>query len=317
MKTDKILKMAQDKDDPSSITAPPPRSGVKTQNAKTAEGSKGLVSWIQALVKGKPDTSLREALEEYIEEPANDETDSISSQEKALISNILELRDLKVVDVMVPRADIVAIDVDTSQKELLSLLSEKQFSRLPVYKDNLDHVLGTIHIKDILAALAKGKTISIKSLIRNCPIVSPSLHVLDLMLQMKETRKHMALVVDEYGGIDGLVTIGDVLENIVGEIEDEYETETPAQMEVQDDGSVVADGRFDVYEFEEKFGQILSAEEREENDTLGGLVFHMAGRIPARGEIMTHETGMTFEVLDADPRRVNRVLIRNIPSVLS
>ncbi len=309
-----MLKMAQENDDPHSSNAPSPAEGAT--NASKPENKVGFLSRLQSMMKGKPDSSLRETLEEYIEEAGEDDASSVSHQEKALISNVLKLRDLSVFDLMVPRADIVAIDVGTSQEELLSLLAEKQYSRLPVYKDNLDHTLGTIHIKDILSALAKGKSISIKKLVRECPIVSPSMHVLDLLLYMKESRKHMALVVDEYGGIDGLVTIGDVIENIVGEIDDEYENETLAEMEEQDDGSVMADARVYIEEFEARFGALLTAEEREENETLGGLVFHIAGRIPARGEILTHSSGMTFEVMEADPRRISRMCIRNIPSVL-
>jgi magnesium and cobalt transporter len=291
----------------------PPRNDNKS--AANGNGNKnGFITRLLNLFTGKPDSTLRETIEEYIEEPNFDGVNSISSQEKALISNILKLRGLTVVDVMIPRADIVAIDVSTSQEELLSLLAEKQYSRLPVYKGNLDKTLGTIHIKDILAALAKGKDITVKPLVRECPIVSPSLHVLDLLLQMKESRKHMAFVVDEYGGIDGLVTINDVIENIVGEIEDEHDPDNHAALDIQDDGSIIADARVYLDEFEQQFGEMLSAEEREENDTLGGLVFHIAGRVPARGEILTHASGMAFEILEADKRRVNRLAIRNIPS---
>ncbi|GJL84669.1 MAG: hemolysin C [Micavibrio sp.] len=278
-------------------------------------GDKSWLSRIVETVKGKPDTSLRETLEEYIEEePKDSALDSVSTHEKALLANILNLRDLKVVDVMIPRADIVSIEVGTTQKELLELLAEKQHSRLPVYKETLDNVLGTIHIKDILAALAKGEKIKVKNLVREIPIVAPSMHALDLLLQMRESRKHMTLVVDEFGGIDGLVAIGDVIESIVGEIDDEYDPDDTPQLTENADGSVLADARVDIEEFEEKYGQILSDEEREESTTLGGLVFSLAGRIPTRGEVLKHDNGMVFEVLDASPRHINQIRIRNIPS---
>jgi CBS domain containing-hemolysin-like protein len=274
----------------------------------------GLTDWLKTMIKGKSDTTLREALEEYIEDAEGDGSlTSLNVQEKALIANILKLRDLNVVDVMIPRVDISAIDVTISQSDLLSLLADKQFSRLPVYRDGLDDVLGTIHIKDILATLAAGQAIRVPELIRDVPIVAPSMPVLDLLLMMKQRRRHMALVVDEYGGIDGLATIGDVLEAIVGEVEDEYDQESHPQLIRADDGTAQADGRVDIEEFEHMFGDILTEEERDDIDTLGGLVFALAGRIPARGEIITHPTGMIFEVLDADLRRVKRVLIRNIP----
>ncbi|HEY8190526.1 MAG TPA: transporter associated domain-containing protein, partial [Micavibrio sp.] len=194
-----------------------------------------------------------------------------------------------------------------------SLLSEKQYSRLPVYRDSLDDVIGSIHIKDILAALARNEKIEIENLIRDVPIVSPAMHVLDLLLEMKQTRRHMALVVDEFGGIDGLVTVGDIIGAIVGEIEDEHEVDDQPQMTMAPDGTVIADGRVDVEELEEKFGAFLSDAERQDIDTLGGLVFAIAGRVPTRGEVLSHDSGLVFEVLDADPRRVSRLRIKNIP----
>jgi CBS domain containing-hemolysin-like protein len=274
----------------------------------------GVVDWLKTMLKGKNDTKLREALEDYIEESATDATlSTLTHQERALIANILKLRDLNVVDVMIPRADISAIDVNTSQSDLLSLLAEKQFSRLPVYRETLDDVMGTIHIKDILSALARGQAVHIPTLVRDVPIVAPSMPVLDLLLMMKQKRRHMALVVDEYGGIDGLATIGDIIEAIVGEIEDEYDQDTQGDMTRDKDGNIIADGRVDIEEFEQRFGDILTEDEREDVDTLGGLVFALAGRIPARGELITHSSGMQFEVIDADLRRVKRLLIRNIP----
>ena len=274
----------------------------------------GLISRIKAKFKPKTETGLREALADYIAETdgASDPA-SPHAHERSLIENILSLRDLTVLDVMIPRVDIVAIDVTMPQNALLALLAEKQYSRLPVYRDNPDDILGTIHIKDILAALAQGKDLHVPDLLRDVPIVSPSMPVLDLLLMMKQKKRHMALVVDEYGGIDGLATIGDLLEAIVGEVEDEYDQSEQTDLHRRDDGGVEADGRVPVETFEAQFGKVLADDERDEIDTLGGLVFNLAGRIPARGEIITHDSGMVFEVLDADLRRVKRVLIRNIP----
>lgn len=271
-----------------------------------------IMDWVRGLVKGRGDTSLRDALAEYITEQNDDECGT-AAHERVLISNILNLRDMTVTDVMIPRADIAAISLDTTREDLLSLLAEKQFSRLPVYKETLDDIIGTIHIKDILASIATGKDMVIKDIIRNVPIVSPAMPVLDLLLMMKQKRRHMAMVIDEFGGIDGLVTIGDVIEAIVGEIEDEYDQDDQPQIKEKEDGSVIVDARYDIEEFEEKYGELLDEDEREDVDTLGGLVFSIAGRVPARGEILTHDSGMVFEILDADPRRVHRVLIRNIP----
>ncbi len=313
-----MLDMKQDNEEPPSITSSPELNGDDEQyNAALAVKNKktGINAFLRRLFKGRSDTTLREAIEDYIEDdhPAEEEP-SISEHEKDLISNILNLRDLSAADVMVPRADIIAINENTTQKELLSLLVEHQYSRIPVYQDTLDHVTGSIHIKDILSSLAQGKTIYIKDLVREIPIVSPAMNVPDLLLQMRITKKHMTLVVDEFGGIDGLITINDVIESIIGEIDDEHDTDEQPTIATQEDGSLHADARYDLESFEEQFGEILDEEERRENDTLGGLVFFLAGRVPARGEVLSHQSGMKFEILDADPRRVNKLCIRNIPA---
>ena len=274
----------------------------------------GLLDWIKSLIKPKQETSLREAIEDYIDEPESYEDEpTISAEERAILSNILDLGEVAVIDVMVPRAEVIAIDESTTKKELFALLAEKQFSRIPVYKDNLDNVVGTVHIKDIMQTLANNKEIVIADMLTDIPIVSPSMSILDLVITMRKQRRHMVMVVDEYGGIDGLVTIGDVIESIIGEIDDEHDPEEEHEITVSDDGSVLADGRVDIEEFEERFGEFLSEEEREESDTLGGVVSFIAGRVPARGEILKHGTGVTFEVLEADPRRVARLKISKIP----
>lgn len=305
-------------------THTPPRNGPYNAPLPDEQEESGgsLIGWLKSIVRGTskdPEADLREALEDYIEHEdthngADERQSAIRSQERLLISNILELRDLTVEDVMIPRVDICSIDADISQDRLFELLSEKQFSRFPVYSETLDNVLGTVHIKDIIAALAKRQTINVRELAREVPIIAPSMLVLDLLLMMKQRRRHMALVIDEYGGIDGLVTIGDVIEAILGEVDDEYDlAEDPKLTEVG--AGVLADGRVDIDVFEERYGKILSETEREDNDTLGGLVFALAGRVPARGEIVTHPSGMMFEILDADMRRVNRVLIKNIQAL--
>ena len=310
-----MLKKAEDV--LSEQDAEPPSGRIPEKSTSPKHNYHSSFSWIRELIKSRssaPDTSLREALEEVIEEYEDHPEEQIAPHERLLISNILNLRDLTVIDVMVPRADIIAIALDTDKAKLFELLSERQYSRLPVYREDLDDIIGTIHIKDIMAELAKGhQDFKIKDLIRSVPIVSPAMPVIDLMLQMQQTTKHMALVVDEYGGIDGLVTIGDIVENIVGEIDDEFDNDIQPALTRNADGSIIVDARYDLEEFEKEFGQILNNDEREDVGTLGGLVFSIAGRIPARGEILTHkESGITFEVIDADPRRVNRLKISHL-----
>ena len=290
-----------------------------TQNTASSSNSSGPFSKFKSLFKRQKNGSeiLREALEDYIDDIGdkndNNLTPSIAEHEKALIKNILTLQSRAVDDVMIPRADIIAIDIKASQKEIMALLSEHQYSRIPVYRETMDDISGTVHIKDILSCLAANKQVKLKELLRPVPIVSPSLPVLDLLMKMQQDRKHMALVVDEYGGIDGLVTVGDVIESIVGEIEDEFDQDTPPQIIQKPDGTIVADARLDIEDFEEAYGSIFSEEEHDEIDTLGGLVFFIAGRIPARGEVITHSSGMVFEILEADQRRISTLKIRNIP----
>jgi CBS domain containing-hemolysin-like protein len=298
------------KQDEEPSVAPP----INIEPEKPADRyTPGLFAWLRNFLKPDGEASLRETIDEYISEAESEEKDSAGQQERLLLMNILRLRDLTVVHVMIPRADIIAIDLETTQEELLALLAEKQYSRIPVYRGTLDDVLGTIHIKDVLAALARGDKIDIRNLIKEIPIVSPALPVMDLLLLMRETRRHMALVVDEFGGIDGLVTVNDVLDMIVGHIGVEHDNANAPLIVQKSDGSILVDARLAVDDFEKRFGEVLTDDERATADTLNGLIFTMEARIPGRGEIITHSSGMVFEIMDADPRRINLLKISNIP----
>ncbi|MDB5368013.1 MAG: hemolysin [Rhodospirillales bacterium] len=231
---------------------------------------------------------------------------------RELIQNIRDLRDLPVSDLMVPRADIVAVEIETPRDDLLRLIAEHQHSRMPVYRETLDDVLGFIHIKDVMATIAEGGTqagFDLQKLLRPVKIVAPSMRVLDLLLDMRKTRQQLALVVDEFGGIDGLVTIEDLIEGIVGDIADEHDVISTPDMTVRPDGSLVADARVSIEDFESRVGHLLTEDERAEIDTLGGLVVSLAGRVPPRGELLRHPSGLEFEVLDADPRRIKRLRV--------
>lgn len=291
----------------------PPAAPAKPRDFKS------VTSWLKSLVgrKHDSDNTLREALEDYIEELSSTDADedrekhSTSGQEKILLGNILELRSMTVTDVMIPRVDIEAVDIDSSPDELIKILAEKHHSRVPVYKETLDDVLGVIHMKDVIARLAKDEPLILKEMVQEVRVVSPALPVLDLILLMRETHQHMVFVVDEYGGIDGLATIGDVLASIVGEIQDEFEEADTPEMKQDGDGNMVADARTSIRDFESEFGEILTEDERDEVDTLGGYVSFLADRVPARGEIIPHKpSGLIFEVLEADPRRIIRLKIR-------
>jgi CBS domain containing-hemolysin-like protein len=269
------------------------------------------MSGLRDLFRGSSN-GRRELLPPLIED-SNAPPETERSHEKTLIANILEIRDQPVSELMVPRADIIAVDAETDRDVLLRLLVSKPHSRLPVYRETLDDVIGIIHIKDILAAIADDRDFSLPELVRPVSIIAPSMRVLDLLLEMRKARQHMALVVDEFGGIDGLITIEDLVEGIVGEITDEHDRDIPAELVERPDGSLFADARVPIETFEERVGAVLDQEERDEVDTLGGLVFSLAGRVPSRGELLTHHSGLEFEILDADPRRIKRIRVRNPP----
>ena len=235
-----------------------------------------------------------------------------ASHERMLIQNVLALRDMAVADCMIPRVDITAIDVETPHEELITLLRDKTHSRIPIYRENLDEVVGVLHMRDVLAALAAGKELVLTDLAREPMIVAPSMPVMDLLLEMRIKQSHLALVIDEFGGIDGLITIEDLVEQIVGEIRDEHETEEAPQLVANADGTLIVDARLGIEEFEEYLGPVLTDDERDDIDTLGGLVFSIAGEVPNRGALLTHSTGLEFEVLECDPRRIRRLRVRNL-----
>ena len=290
------------------------KSSMSEEDDKAPDG--GLVTWVRSLLPAKSvnDDSLREAIEELIEEEDDSPQSAVARHERKLISNILQLRDLPVSKVMVPRADIMAIDITSPREELVNLLAEKPHSRIPVFKGDLDNIIGFIHIKDIVAHIADGHPFELKDIMRDVLVVSPAMRVMDLLLQLRQSKVHIAFVVDEFGGIDGLITIGDLIEAIVGEIDDEYDFDINPELIERPDGSAIADARFPIRSFEAKYGNVFTEdEENEKVDTLGGLVTAIAGHGPSRGEIIRHSSGIEFEVLDADPRRVTRVRVRHLP----
>jgi magnesium and cobalt transporter len=283
-----------------------------------ARRSGGLFAWLKNICGLRNgESALRDTFEELIEEHETREQ-PIDSDERMLLTNILKFGGLAAADVMIPRVDIVAVEIESPLQDVITLMTTETHSRVPVYRDTLDEVIGMVHMKDVLGASAGKTAFSLSKMLRKVLFVAPSMQVLDLLLQMRETRTHMALVVDEYGGIDGLVTIEDLVEEIVGEIEDEHDVGARPHMDVEPNGSLIADARVPVEEFEDEVGEVLTLEERGEDiDTLGGLVAHLTGRVPTRGELIVHKaSGIEFEVLDADPRRVKRlrVLLKPHPS---
>ncbi len=236
-----------------------------------------------------------------------------TAAEMAMVVNILRLHELRVDDVMIPRADIVAVPVDAPLADAIAAFEQGSLSRLPVYRETLDDPIGFVHLKDIALAYGVGsgraaKDFRLTDHIRKALFVPPSMRIAALLQRMQAVRIHMALVIDEFGGVDGLVTIEDLVEQIVGDIEDEHDIKDAEQWSEEAPGVYVIDARADIREFESSEGVHLLLEEWEEDiDTFGGLVFMLTGRVPARGEIIAHPDGYEFEITDADPRRVKRL----------
>jgi magnesium and cobalt transporter len=263
--------------------------------------------------------TLRESIAELVQEAADaaqvsGEAPEFDRQEQALIANVLRLRGTTADDVMIPRADIIAMRHDVTLDEAIAQIRQEGHSRLPVYREQLDDIIGMVHIKDVIAYVGRPEAFRLEAILRRPLLVAPQIPVLDLLLQMRQAHMHLALVVDEYGGIDGLVTIEDLVETIVGDISDEHdELEGPLVTE-RGDGSLDMDARLPVEDFEARLGPVLSEDEREADiDTVGGLVFMLAGRVPTKGEVIGHPSGFEFRVLDADARRIRRLRVRRTP----
>ncbi|MGI9383026.1 MAG: hemolysin family protein [Methyloligellaceae bacterium] len=335
-------------DEPISEASASRPAARRTDNA--AQSSEAEQSWLGRVMArlGLADgPDLRDTIEEALQtEEAAAET--FTAQERSMLLNILRFDELRIEDVMVPRADVIAIDEQTPLSELLRVFQQAGHSRVPVYRETLDDPQGMVHIKDLVAwimaqsarAEPKGKprkaaskpaeevaeaaevagielqtvdlsqSVAAAGILREVLFVPPSMAVLDLLLRMQATHIHLALVVDEYGGTDGLVSIEDLVEEIVGEIEDEHDVNGKPLLQEDPERGLIADARAPIADLEAHLGQPLLSSERDEDvDTLGGLVFTILGRVPVRGELVPHANGIEFEVLDADPRRIKKLLI--------
>jgi CBS domain containing-hemolysin-like protein len=277
---------------------------------------------LQGLLRRREAESVRDRVEELLESQPHreggngqgdeEEDTGLDPHERVLLGNVLRLRDKTAYDVMVPRADIVAMPEDLTLEQAIKAIQKEGHSRLPIYRGNLDEIVGMVHIKDVFAAVGRDPAgIPLKNILRKPLLVVPTVPVLDLLLQMRAARIHMALVVDEYGGIDGLITIEDLVETIVGDISDEHDEVAKPTMVERPDGTLELDARTTIEAFEGRLGPVLTEEERAADiDTVGGLVFPLAGRVPARGELISHASGLEFRVLEADPRRIRRLRVR-------
>ena len=315
--------------------------GPTSEAGKTGSGGKpSLFDRLRALF-GLGGLSIRDDIEDALADTSIE--DDISPQERALLKNVLALHEVQVGDVMVPRADIVAASLQTQLADVLEVFRTAGHSRLPVHGETLDDPRGMVHIRDFVAYLAaappphrtesaagspltepegeaaascrwprRGLDLSLSqaNILRPVLFVPASMPALDLLVKMQATRTHMALVIDEYGGTEGLASIEDIVEMIVGDIEDEHDSGESPKIEAATDGNFIVDARAGLGDvFRAIDADLTAIGDAEEVDTLGGLVTALAGHVPARGEIIV-EDGIEFEVVDADPRRVKRVKIR-------
>ncbi|SHF64654.1 CBS domain-containing protein [Kaistia soli DSM 19436] len=308
---------AENAQEPPSISAFAPDS---------REGEKTSESWFDRLrhaVGFKPTGSLREEMEEALE--GDGAATAFTAEERLMLRNILKLRDVRVDDVMVPRADILALDVDMTLGGVIGAFRESGHSRMPAYRESLDDPVGMVHIKDLMdlitgAAMANGDIdfskvdLSLKladtEIIRSVLFVPPSMPAATLLSTMQASHVQMAVVIDEYGGTDGLVSLEDVVEIVFGEIEDEHDEDEAPLITPEADGTFLADARADLEELEAALGMELGlGDGHDDVDTIGGLVFTLLGRIPQAGERIALPDGLAFEILESDQRRVKRLRV--------
>ena len=292
------------------MSEPPPSAALARTDQTDDTRSWLLTCWrkLHGWVRPPPNAEdLREVVNELIEEPLS--VSGISPAERMLLGNIMTLRTRTIDDCMVQRADIVAIDIAASLRELVDLMAAHAHSRIPVYRDTLDDVIGMVHMKDLMPCLAYRQERKIADLLRPVMFVAPSMPAAKLLLQMRQTRQHMAMVVDEFGGVDGVVTIEDLVEEVVGEIEDEHDTPPPPPIITRADGTLLIDARISIDAFVMETGISLPPLDGEDIDTLGGYVAHLAGRLPAIGEQVAGDR-LDFEVLEMDKDRICRLRVR-------
>jgi CBS domain containing-hemolysin-like protein len=281
------------------------------RSSGTDAGEGGIWRGLRTLVFGdESEATLRNQIEEVIERSEGEKplVGDLSPVERQMLRNLLHFGESNVGDIAVPRADIIAVPATITFAELVAAFADAGHSRLPVYESSLDHVIGMVHIKDVftLQVTDAEPPADIRTLMRVPLFVPESMGVLDLLARMRAERVHLALVVDEFGGTEGLVTIEDVVEEIVGEIEDEHDEEVPGMLAFVEEGIWDVDGRAELEEIAEAIDPRL-AEVEEDVDTIGGLAFVLAGHVPQVGEIIPHPSGWRIEVLESDSRRATRL----------
>jgi magnesium and cobalt transporter len=290
--------------------------GAEIEGSSTAAQSAQDIdpSQTEAAVRGDVETGLISRVIAAFRAPdPSRETSPKNGSAKAQTLGLGNLRMKRVEDVVIPRAEIVSVPKTISLAELVEVFRESGMTRLPVFEDTLDTPIGLIHLKDLALRHGfngKGPDFDLEAMVRPVLFVPPSMPIGVLLAKMQTERKHMALVIDEYGGVDGLVTIEDLIEQVLGEIEDEHDIDEAEMWKMEKPGCYLAQARAPLEEFEAEIGQRLSDDEMDEEiDTLGGLVFMLSGRVPTRGEVVEHPSGAEFQIIDADPRRIKRLRV--------
>ena len=263
------------------------------------------------LKKNTENNNLKQSIETVLDSDLKD-TEGISKHERLMLLNILKIDGIRSSDIMIPRADIGAVELNDSFEKVLEVFIKEAHSRVPIYEKNLDNIIGMIHIKDLVNYQNQKKTENnfLQNLKREILEIPPSMPVLDLLLKMQLTRLHMGIVIDEYGCTDGLVTIEDVIEEITGEIEDEHDEKNLPMLIKSSLNTFEASARIEIDELQKVTNvEFLNSYDNEDVDTLGGLIFSITGRVPQRGEIIKHTSGTTFEIKDADPMKIKSVKV--------
>lgn len=257
----------------------------------------------------KDKKNIKEDLETVLDNKSNN-IDGISKQERIMLMNILKIDKILARDIMIPRAEIIAVEENISFIEVIKIFVDGAHSRIPIYKEKLDNITGMLHIKDLVKFQTenKNKDKFIDNIKKDILHIPPSMPVLDLLIKMQLTRLHMGVVIDEYGGVDGLITIEDVIEEITGEIEDEHDDKDIPMFIKLSANTFESNARLPIEELE-KISKIKLLNEGDDTDTIGGLLVSIAGRVPQRGEIIKHQAGMVFTIIDADPRRIKTIKI--------
>ena len=261
--------------------------------------------------KNTDNNNLKQSIETVLDSDLKD-TEGISKHERLMLLNILKIDGIRSSDIMIPRADIGAVELNDSFEKVLEVFIKEAHSRVPIYEKNLDNIIGMIHIKDLVNYQNQKKTETnfLQNLKREILEIPPSMPVLDLLLKMQLTRLHMGIVIDEYGCTDGLVTIEDVIEEITGEIEDEHDEKNLPMLIKSSLNTFEASARIEIDELQKVTNvEFLNSYDNDDVDTLGGLIFSITGRVPQRGEIIKHTSGTTFEIKDADPMKIKSVKV--------